>query len=321
VDNLFFMTGEGLPDSPAGLVSGSWEDIGPHYEELATRPILDLDAWLRDWSELERFVGEAATLAAIAYTADTADPEKERVYLRWTSEIQPRLREQGDRLARRLLEAEAVPPGLETTVRRFRNQVELFRAENLPLQSELSRLGAAYQKVTGGMTVEWNGERLTLPQVAAKTGEPDRSVRERAFRLSLQPFVDRRDELARLFDEMRTLRLRTALNAGFADYRAYAHQERNRFDYTPDDSLRWDEAVQEAIGPAVRRVLERRRKRMGLDTLRPWDLTADPLGRPQLRPFERAEDLSLAASRIFEAVDPALGGYFRVMVAERLLDL
>ena len=169
------MTGEGLPDSPAGLVSGSWEDIGPQYEELATRPILDLDAWLRDWSELERFVGEAATLAAIAYTADTVDPEKERVYLRWTSEIQPRLREQGDRLARRLLEAEAVPPGLETAVRRFRNQVELFRAENLPLQSELSRLGAAYQKVTGGMTVEWNGERLTLPQVAAKTGEPDRS--------------------------------------------------------------------------------------------------------------------------------------------------
>jgi oligoendopeptidase F len=308
-------------DSPAELVFGSWEDIVPRYEELATRPILDLEAWLRDWSELERFVGEAATLASIGYTADTADPEKERVYLLWTGGIQPRLREQGDRLARRLLEADEIPTGLETPVRRFRNQVELFRAENLPLQGELSRLSAAYQKVTGGMTVEWDGGRLTLPQVVAKIGEADRPLRERAFRLSLQPYVDQRGELARLFDEMRALRAQTALNAGYADYRAYAHQEKNRFDYTPDDSLRWDEAVEEAIVPAARRVLERRRMRMGLETLRPWDLIADPLGRPQLRPFDRADELSMAASRIFEAVDPALGGYFRIMVAERLLDL
>ena len=315
------MLGEKLPDSPAALVAVTWDVLAPSYEELALRPLEDLEAWLRDWSELESFVGEAATLASISYSADTRDPEKERLHLLWASEIQPRLGEQGDRLARRLLEADGMPAGLETALRRFRNQVGLFRSENLPLQGELSRLSAAYQKLTGGMTVDWDGERLTLPQVAARIGEPDRAVREHAFRLSLQPYLDQRQPLAGLFDEMHALRQRSAHNAGFADYRTYAHQEKNRFDYTPDDCLRWDEAVEEAIVPAAERVLERRRRRMSLDRLRPWDLQADPLGRPQLRPFERAAELSSAAGRIFEAVDPTLGGYFRRMADEELLDL
>jgi oligoendopeptidase F len=310
-----------LPDSSSELVTASWDDLQPHYEELATRPLEDMAGWLRDWSALERLITEAATLAGIAYSADTRDAARERLHLRWATDIQPRRREESDRLARRLLGTGEVPVGLETTVRRFGNQVELFRAENLPHQAELSRLNAAYEKLTGGMTVEWAGKRLTLPQVAARLGDVDRGARAHAFRLTLEPYIEHRSALVEVFDRMYGLRQQTAANAGFANYRDYAHREKNRFDYSPEDCLRWDEAVREAIVPAAHRVLDRRRRRMGVDSLRPWDVQADPLGRPQLKPFQSVAELCRTAGHIFTRIDPALGEHFGVMVREGLLDL
>jgi oligoendopeptidase F len=315
------MTRRPLPDSPQALVSATWDDLAPAYQELAGRPLSDLEAWVRDWSDLEKLAGEAVRLASIAYSADTRDAEKERVHLRWVSEIQPRRRQEADRLARRLLESGIVPAGLETTVRRLRNQAELFRPENLSLQAENARLSAAYEKLTGGMTADWNGKTLTLPQVTALTGDPDRDIRERAFRLSLEPYVQRRGELLELFEPMYRLRQETARNAGFANFRDFTHQEKNRFDYSVEDCLRWDEAVLEAVVPAAQRALERRRARMGLATLRPWDLRADRMGRPQLKPFGQVSELCDAAGRVFSAVDENFGCYFKVMVDERLLDL
>lgn len=315
------MTKSQTPDSPADLVDASWDQLGPRYEELVERPLDDLEGWLRDWSNLETLVTEAGRLAAIAYSADTRDQDKERVHLHWVSDLQPRRREQADRLARRLLDAGRVPAGLETTVRRFANQADLFRRENLPLVADVSRLSATYEKLTGRMTAEWDGQTLTIPQVMARAGDPDRQVRERAFRLSLEPYVAESEQLVRLFDAMYGIRQQVARNAGCGDFRDYAHREKNRFDYSADDCLRWDEAVREAVVPAARRVLDRRRVRMGLESLRPWDLAADPDGRPQLRPFSEAAQLREAAARLFLALDPALGCYFQVMVEEDLLDL
>jgi oligoendopeptidase F len=309
------------PDSPTALVSTSWEELALRYQELAGRPLADLPGWVREWSDLEKLVGEAARLAAISYSADTRDAERERVHLRWVGEIQPRRREEADRLARRLLDTGQVLDGMELVVRRFGNQVDLFRAANLPIQAEGSRLTAAYDKLTGGMTVDWDGEQLTIPQVMARTGDPDRKVRERAFRLGLDPYIRQRGELVQLFEAMYALRRQMAANAGFGSFRDYAHREKNRFEYAVQDCLRWDEAVREAVVPAAQRALERRRLRLGVETLRPWDLHADPLGRPQLRPFTEVRELCEAAGRIFDAVDPNFGCYFKVMVDERLLDL
>lgn len=317
------MPSQTLPDSPSAFAAADWGTIAPYYEELAARPLDDVGAWLGEWSGLEDLVGEAGQLALIAYTTDTADQERERVYLRWVSEVEPQLSDHRVRLARRLVESGWSDPELETVLRRLRNQIELFRDENLPLEAEVSKLEAKYQKVTGSMTVEWDGKTLTVPQVQARLGNADRDVRERAFRLYLQPYIDARDELADVFDEMLQLRQRIARNAGFPNYRDYVHRQKARFDYTPDDCLRWHDAVEQVIVPAAQRTLERRRDRMGLDHLRPWDVEGapDPLGRPPVRPFEQADALIAGAGRIFQRVDPSLGSHFQTMAGERLLDL
>jgi oligoendopeptidase F len=311
------------PTNPSDFAEATWPDVLPHYEDLAQRPLDRVEDWLSDWSRLETLLSETSHVAFIEYTRDTADAEKERRYLRWATEIDPQRDEQAVRLSKRLVESGWSREDMETSIRRWRNQIELFRESNVPLQSALSKLGAAYQKLTGGMSVDWEGEKQTVPQVEARLGNPDREVRERAFRLHLQPYIEARDDIAGLFDQMLALRQKVAHNAGFANYRDFAHREKNRFDYTPDDCRRWQEAVEATAVPAWERILGRRRQLMGVETLRPWDVVGwpDPLGRAQLRPFTEDQEFRERSLNVFSHVSPDLGIYFKTMIDEDLLDL
>jgi oligoendopeptidase F len=312
-----------LPESPAAFRNATWDDILPYFQWLQERPLDDdtVEAWLADWSRLVEYLFDAASRSGVDYTTDTTDPEKEATYLRFTAEIGPKADEQAVLLTRRLLENGYTRDDLETTLRRFRNQSELFREENMPLESELATLDATYQKITGAMTVEWDGEEKTIPQLQPFLQDTDRDVRERAFRAMAGPYIEARDELADLFTRQYELRQQVAANAGFANYRDYMHQAKNRFDYTPEDCQRFHAAVEETVVPAVARIHERRRAKMGLDSLRPWDLDVDPEGKPALKPFDTIDEFVERAVSIFNKVDPVLGGYFDQMAERRLLDL
>ena len=317
------MTVSVLPPSPSAFAKASWEDVAPYFDELASRPIdrTTIEGWLRSWSTLEELVTEAASRAMIAYTIDTSDAAKQADHLRFSTEVLPRMEERSVELARRLVESGYATPELKTTLDRFRTQIEIFRDENVPIFAELEEHSARYQRITGSITVEWEGVELPLPKLQPFLKSPDRALRERAFRASSQPYIDRRNELSALFDKMYQLRMRAARNAGFANFRDYIFPAKFRFDYTPADCERFHEAVEVAVAPAVERVLEARRKRLGLDTLKPWDLAVDPYRGKALRPFANATELVSTAQRVFEQVDPSLGRDFQLMIEEGLLDL
>jgi oligoendopeptidase F len=312
-----------LPESPDAFKDATWEDIAPFYEALATSPLdrTNVEAWLADWSLFESLLSEASALAGFAYSCDTSDPARETAQLRFGTQISPKAREQRVRLQERLVNLDYVRPGLETTVQRFRNQMRLFAAPNVALFAELSKLETEWSKVNGAMTVEWDGEQKTPAQLLPFLESTDRTVRERAFKLRAKPYIEQREVLAGIFDRMYDQRQQVARNAGFENFRDFAHLEKNRFDYTPDDCLRFHEAVEAAVMPAVERILRRRRSQMGIDLLRPWDITADPMGRAPLKPFKDTSTLIAKGADVFSHVDPEFGTYFRRMAEADLLDL
>src|SRR5258708_27395304 len=114
-----------------------------------------------------------------------------------------------------------------------------------------------------------------------------------------------------ILDSMRAMGQKAARNAGFANYRDFAHLDKNRFDYTPDDCLRFHDAVEAAVLPAVERLMRRRRGHMRLDSLRPWDITADPRGRPPLNPLPAIATLIDRAGDGFAPVEPEFSSYYR----------
>jgi oligoendopeptidase F len=312
-----------LPASPEAFKDAAWEDVLPYYEELAARPLdtTNVEAWLADWSRFESLLSEAAALANFAYTCDTTDAERESAQIRFGADIAPRAHEHRVRLEERVVELGYVRPGLETMVERFRNQLQLFSEANVPLFAKLSKLTTEWSKVNGALTVMWEGEEKTPAQLLPYLLSNDRAVREAAFKLRARPYIEKRDVIAGIFDQMYDLRQQVASNAGFDNYRDFAHQDKNRFDYTPDDCFRFHEAVEKAVLPAVERIHERRRGQMGLRELRPWDTAVDPRGRPPLKPFEDIDTFIDRAGGVFAHVDPDFSGYYEAMADAKLLDL
>ncbi len=312
--------------TPEGFQDATWEDILPLYQELVDRPLepgdtAAIEAWLDDWNALDTALMEAASVANVEASCDSEDPVKEATHLRFASEIGPRQAQYGVLLANKLLDTGYTRPDLETTLRRFATNRDIFREENIPLQQELSRLNNQYNKICGSMTVEWDGEQIPLPRLNPFLQSPDREIREKAWRLQFQPYIDKRDELADIFDRQLELRQQIAKNAGFANYRDYVFEDKYRYDYTPEDCFRFHDAVEQTFVPAVAKRHEVRKEQMGLETLRPWDLTSDPQGRPPLKPYDDIDDMTATAQRIFAKVDPVLGEQFGTMREEGLLDL
>jgi oligoendopeptidase F len=314
-----------LPASPEAFRDAVWDDILPYYEQLATIALDSttsvVEPWLRTWSRLDTLVGEAGTLAMIAYTGNTADTAAETAYLRFSMEIFPKLEEQGVRLAKRLIAMDWSRDDLETTIRRFRTDIEIFREANVPRFSQIEELSAGYQKITGGLSVDWDGTPKTIPQLQPYLKSADRDERERAFRLGAEAYMVKRDEFADLFDNMYVLRTAVAKEAGFPDYQRYCFAAKHRFDYTPADTACFHEAVKQTVTPAVARLMEHRRQSLGLDVLRPWDVTVDLNADEPLKPFADIDTFIDRAKNIFRRVDPELGAQFRIMADEQLLDL
>lgn len=313
----------GLPSDPSGFKDAEWSDVSPYYDRLLEAP-LDLDnavEWLATWSRLEELVGEAATVAMNSYTGNTADPAAKAAHIRFSTTIYPQMQERQSELSRKLLAIGWTRPDVDVMLSEMRTDVELFREENVPLFAKLEEYDAEYQEITGGLSVEWNGERKTIPQLQPYLKSPQRDVRERAFRLGMGAYLEHRDALADLFDRMYALRQAVAHNAGFPDYEKYVFRAKHRVGYTPDDCRRFHDAVVEAVVPVAGRLLERRRNRLGLTTVRPWDLGVDPDGAEPLKPFDTVSEFIDRGERVFAGVDSSFGGYFRTMANEGLLDL
>ncbi len=317
------MTPFSLPKSPADLADATWAEIAAHYDTLATAaPTRETArAWLQQWSLLEELVNEAASQALIAYTGNTADGEAEARYLRFVTEIQPNAEARQTGLAQLLLATGIDDADLAILLREFRTTVSIFREANVARFAQIEELSAAYQKLAGGLSVEIDGQTLTIPQLQPLLESDDRVARERAFRAGANAYLSRRDEISSLFDKMFVLRQEVARESGFPHYEAYAFAAKHRYDYTADDVARFHDAVAEVVTPAAARVHAYRRDRLGVESIRPWDLAVDPDGLAPLRPFRDAAEFVATSSRIFTALDAELGSRFEDMARDGLLDL
>lgn len=312
-----------LPQDVDSLLKWSWTDIEPCYRDLAEQP---LDAgnvaqWLADLTALEERIGELNARLSIATSQNTADKEAEERFRNFLDNIYPQVEAAKQILRAKLLASGLEPAGFDLPLEKMRVLADLFRESNLPLLTEEQKLSLEFDRIAGAQTVEWEGSEVTVLQLRPVYNDTDRDRRERAWRAALGRQLADREAINNLWQKFLRVRLQLAANAGQPGYREYRWRELLRLDYTPSDCYRFHAAIEQAVVPAAKRVYERRRKKLGLAALRPWDLSVDPLGRPPLRPFKDVGELKRIASSIFHRVDSQLGGYFDMLAREHLLDL
>ncbi|SVC24050.1 uncharacterized protein METZ01_LOCUS276904, partial [marine metagenome] len=300
---------------PSDLELDNWGSIEPLFGQLEERnaaceSVSDLEAWVLEVSELSAILDEEGSRRYIAMTCHTSNEDAKKGYLDFVENIEPGMKKRFFRLSKLFVDhpkrGDLPKERYEVLDRDWASDVELFREENIPLETEETKLGQQYQEMMGAVTVEFQGEEKTLVQMGVYLQENDRSLRQEAWELVANKRLEVADKCDDQFEKLMALREPIAANAGFENYREFKHISKGRFDYQPDDCFKFHEAVEQVVMPVYNELLAERREKMQLDALRPWDIGVDPLGRPPLKPFTEVDDMAARAKNIFDHVDGEL---------------
>lgn len=305
---------------PADIDATTWENLQPFYQQLLKRNFKCVGCvkqFLLDRSELDAAAAEAGSDLYIAMTCNTEDENIKNAFLAFIENVEPELKKVTFELNKKVVEAECSSE-LDTDkfgvmLRDWKADVALFRDENVPLQTEDTKLGQEYSELCGAMMVDFDGEEKTMPQMGVYQQDQDRHVREMAWQGTADRRLLDRDAIDGIFDKMVENRNQTALNAGFANYMDYMFAVKHRFDYTPSDCVAFHDAIEQKCMPIVRKLAEDRKAALGVDTLRPWDIAVDPHGLAALKPFDSADDLIEKTSNLFHRMGEGLGDMFDTM--------
>lgn len=313
---------------PESFTVTTWDKLEPFFKDLLERPLnnrSDLEKWLKDMSELEAIVSEDVCWRQINMTCDTENKALEEAFTFFCMHIQPHIQPYADQLNRKLVNSpftkELDEKKYFTYLRNIRKSIELFREENVPIQAEMSVLQQQFGVISGKMTVEVNGQEYTLQQASKFLEDHDRKLREEVYRKINERRLQDKNELNNLFNSLIQKRDQIARNAGFDNFRDYKFKELGRFDYTKEDCFQFHEAVKQHVLPLVNMIYENKKKKLGVDTLRPWDLEAEPAGIEPLHPFTNGEDLLKKTIACFRNLRPFFADCLVKMDQMKRLDL
>ena len=312
---------------PENLNPDDEKKISELYRSLLLRDIpaaaTPLRDWILDWSELNSVLGEVSCRRYVAMTCDTKDEKAAKAYADFVENIQPVINEYDDKLNKKLMAHPAKNELKDEFGEWFKGvqvSLDLFSPDNIPLETEENKEIQAYQKITGGMSVEFEGKTQTMQQMATYMENTDRGLRERAWRAMWERRLKDKDALDGAFDKLFKIRKEIARNAHCKDFIDYIFLAKHRFDYSPADCEAFHESIEKLVLPLLKEIYKKRAQKMGLEKLRPWDLDVDPLNRPALKPYSSGAELIEKVDRIFESIHPQAGKWAREMQAQNLID-
>ena len=315
---------------PANINLGNWKELNPLFKKLeeqldTSSTAENLEQVILNWEELSAAIAEEGSKRYIAMTCQTEDKDAEKAYLEFVEKIEPEEKECNFLLSKKLTKhpqcKDLKNQRYEVFLRDTALQVELFRSENVTLETETSKLGQKYQKIIGGLTVHFEGKEQTLIQMSRHLEGTERNYRQKAWELVANRRLEESEKIDSHIDDLAKLRNQMSKNAGFSNYRDYAHKRLGRFDYSPDDCISFQNAIEEEMVPLLRELQDERIQELNINELKPWDTATDPKGRPPLEPFEKVSDLIECSQSIFNQVDGNLSDWFQTMQDLDLLDL
>lgn len=283
---------------PENLSFASWNDLEHWFKDLSERQfstLIDFERWLSDLSELESVMHEELAWRYIRSSCNTADKAAEEAYDFFVSVIEPETAPWFQALNKKLI-ASPFADQLDTEVysvflRGVRNDIALYREENIPLFTKIDQLAQQYGKIAGAQTIGYGGKELTMPQAFALLRNTDSAVRKTVFEAVWKRRAEDRIVLDDLFTQMAEVRHQVALNCGFKNFRDYSFVSMGRFDYTQQDCFRFHDAIALHVVPLVNELYADRRRRLGQTVLHPYDKDVDPEGKAPLHPFTGGKEL------------------------------
>ncbi len=278
----------------------TFEDLKPYFDELLSRTIQTLEdtkQWVKDYDQFSSHIQEDVNRRYVKQSCDTTDEAAKKRYLDFVSLIGPKLQEVDDAMNKKIVslpyinELKSSDKAYEIWLRWIEKALEMYREENIPLQTTISEKSNIYGDISGAMNVEVNGQILTLQQATKLVDTPDRDVRKSIYEKIWGRRLQDKDTLDWLLTDLIELRNQVAKNAWYESFVEYQWDAYNRFDYTQQDVFNFHAWVKQNIVPIVTMFHKIRQEKLWLESLKSYDLWAPTKDERLLRPFATWEEL------------------------------
>jgi oligoendopeptidase F len=306
----------------------SWSKLQQYFQDLLDASISnvsDLEKWLHDRSELESVMEEEMAWRYIKMNIDTTDEKLAKDFSFWITEISPNVAPYSHQLNKKVYDS----PYLKELdndkyfiyLRGLKEEIKIYREENIPLFVEMETKQQEYGAIAAKMSVEIDGESMTMQKAAQFLKDTDRSKRESVFNTINNRRLQDVEALDKLYDELIALRQTIAKNCGFDNYRDYKFASMGRFDYTPKDCFDFHDAIAKEIVPIIEGFDVAKKQKMNLESYKPWDTGVDADGNAPLKPFEGGEQLIDKSIKSFKRLRPYYGECLEIMKEMKHIDL
>jgi oligoendopeptidase F len=309
----------------------SWKsshDLEKLYKSLLVRKINSresLEKLIRDLNEIKIVLFEKRTKAYINMTSHTNNKKMQAEYIHFITKIEPKAKEYIFKIHENILENNKkyhlTSPKYNIYLRHLENHHKLFRKENVDLEKQEEKLKNKYSKIMGNMMFTFRVKKYTSDQMYKFLEERDRNLREDAYKVIWNRIEKEIEDIYDIFENQIKIRNRIAKNSGFENYRDYKFEEMERFYYTPRDCFSFHKNIKKNIIPLANKIMERRKKALGINYLKPWDIYVDIYGKIPLQPFFTSKELLSKTIEIFKRVHPELGEKVSLMKKNNMLDL
>lgn len=303
------------------------EEIVRDYEELLNENINtveDLKNWIEDSDKLKNIIQERLCKNYAKFNGYNNNDKIKKTYEYDQEEIIPIINKYGDKINKFVYEnslKEQLGSYYELMLKIKKNDIEIFRKENIPLQIEENKLINKYYDITAAITINWQGKEKTLPQMNKYLKNEDREIREKAFRLIEERRLQDKDKLDEIFNKLVEIRDKISKNAGFENYRDYMFKYLRRFDYNYEDCNEFHEAVRKYVVPLKEKIDARKAKELKVDKFKPWDEQGVPKGKIPLKPCNSTKKMVTGVEKIFYKLDTFFASVLERMDKEGTLDL
>lgn len=313
---------------PEKLSFEQWANLKPFFEELKDRKISsvnELEKWMKDRSELDSVMEEEMAWRYIRMNINTKDEEKQKAFEFFVQEISPKIAPYQNDFNKKLVDSPFLDKldkeKYRVMLRGIKKEIEIYREKNIPLFTQLDQDSQKFGILSAKMIIHFEGKDYTLQQASKFLKSPVREKRQAIYELIAQRRLEDVDELNKLYSDLIKLRDEVAKNADFDNYRDFMFAAMGRFDYTADDCENFQDSVASEVVPVNNLLDAQRKQSLGVDKLKPWDMSVDPAGKEPLKPFESGKELLNKAVECLNRVDPYFGECLRKMDEMGHLDL
>ena len=285
----------------------------------------EYEEWVYKTDEFMSIFQESYARCHAESTCDTENKEVQERMQFLNNEIFPMLAPLGNQIDMKFLDSPYLnqldKKDFEIKIRNNKNAIELFREENIKIDTELMNLNQEYQKIMGSLMVDFEGKEYTPQQLNKFLLDNDRDLRKKAFYALRNRFEKENKKISELFKKMFDLRVKAANNAGFDNYRDFRFRQLGIFDYTPDDCYGLHQSIKDYVLPIKKEMDSLRKNKLKLDKLRPWDTQVDIDQKDPLKPYDSIKELVDGVAKAFGDIKPLFGENFNYLNDNGFFDL